>query len=163
MRSFLLALALLLVSLVLPGCQSPLVGGAGGASATDADGRAMTMDPTIAYESTGGIGGATANRLSYGRNENGSQAAPAFTINLQAPEGATTAYPSLRVIAPVLVNIQSNSQRDPTLTPDQISKIADVTREAADALKKALDGAKADAVEEPTPTEEHAPAPADGQ
>lgn len=141
MRHF---LALLLVcAFFMAGCASdiPLMAGGGAAArGGNADGTTGTVEPVTAY---GPIGGATATKLGYQRQETGSQAAPVIALNLQPSAGATASasYPALGVIVFQPVIVMGNSQRDSTLTADQLERLAGVAEAAGEAAKKSIDAA----------------------
>lgn len=127
--------------LALAGCASdiPLMSGGGAAArGGNADGTTGTVEPVTAY---GPIGGATATKLGYQRQETGSQAAPTIALNLQPEAGASAAaaYPSLGVIVFQPIIVMGNSQRDSTLAADQLEKLAAVAEKAGEAAKGAID------------------------
>jgi len=132
-------LIVLLALLGLAACGSmPEVPGAGGASAANgADGAVTPISPMVAYGP--GIGGAENSRLSYDRSEQGSQAAPQLVLNLQPGEGTTVAaaYPLLSSINIIFIPTMANSQRDGTLSGEQLKKLGEVVKEAGAALKAA--------------------------
>lgn len=152
MRKFPFLVAILAALAFLTGCATPLIGeGAGGAAgSTSADGKSQTVEPLIAYTASGAIGDSEATRFSYGRQEQGSQAAPQIVLNLQPGEGATTSadYPALQAINIVFVPTMANSQRDGTLGDQQIDKLKDVVKEAGAALEK-VKGRSAETPPEP--------------
>ena len=138
-------LATLIAALLLPACGTPAfsLGGGGGAGAGTGDTSASTtpIEPMIGINQPGGIDGVDMTRLSYGRAETGSQQAPAWALHLQPGASTGTAdYPNLTTINLTWVNMQGNSQRDRTLSPDQIGEVAGVVTEAAKALAAANAG-----------------------
>jgi hypothetical protein len=125
---------LVLVVLVLVACSTPgpLVSGGGAGSDQATKSFAATMEPQIALTQPGAIGGATNSQVKYVRLDDGTQAAPQFSLNLQPGAGATVAgtYPELRVISPIFIVFASNAQRESTLTAEQIAALEKVAREA---------------------------------
>jgi L-alanine-DL-glutamate epimerase-like enolase superfamily enzyme len=134
-------LLLVVVAFALLGCASdvPLMSGGGAAArGGNADGTTGTVEPVTAY---GPIGGATATKLGYQRQETGSQAAPAISLNLQPEAGASASasYPALGVIVFQPIIVMGNSQRDSTLSSDQLERLANVAEKAGEAAKGAID------------------------
>lgn len=137
----------LLVCLVLSlaACAAPpLVSGGGGAGTSqDTDGKTATMEPQVGLVQPGAFGGVTQSKLAYQRQSTGTQSAPSVILNLQPAAGASVAgtYPALRLIVLSPVIVMGNSQVEPTLTEGQIKAVGDVTKEAGDALKSAIEAA----------------------
>lgn len=127
----------------LSGCSTPPLLGTGSSGAAagqeGGDSTPMTIEPLIALEQPGGMGGARATRLSYGRQNSGTQAAPQLVLNLQPAAGSTVAasYPQLTTIQPVFVVVMGNAQQEGALTEGQIDKVANVVDKAKDALQRA--------------------------
>lgn len=146
MLSRFLSLALIAI-LALAACATPpLIGPGGGAAAgQEADGKAGTFEPKVALTQPGAIGDATNTDLRYQRQEQGSQTAPQLVLNLQPGDGATASasYPALTTIVFAPVILMANSQRDESLSSEQIEKVKDVTKEAGAAVKGVLDASKA--------------------
>lgn len=144
-------IAFLLVLGLAAGCATPDLPftGGGGAAARggDADGQTGTVDPQVAYGA--GVGSAANTRVGYHRQETGTQTAPTIALNLQPAAGATAAasYPQLGVIVFQPVIVMGNSQRDGTLSPEQLGNLAHVAKAAGDAAEKSIRAAGGSAVE----------------
>ena len=140
MKPLVAVLALALVSCATP----PLVSGGGGAAtAQDTEGKTATMEPQVGLVQPGAFGGVTQSKLAYQRQSTGTQSAPSVILNLQPAAGATVAgvYPELRLIVLSPIIMMGNSQVEPTLSADQIGKIADVTKAGGDALEQVVKAA----------------------
>lgn len=140
-------LCLVLAALALCSCATPTIppmsGGAANAEETKAG--TGTLEPQVGLVSPGAIGGVTQSKLAYQRQETGSQSAPQLALNLQPGTGATVAasYPALTTIAPVFIVFMGNSQRDATLTAEQLEKIAGAAEKAGAAVKGIIEATPA--------------------
>lgn len=127
------------------GCATPpMISGGGGAAANqDTEGKTATMEPQVGLVQPGAFGGVTQSKLAYQRQSTGTQSAPSVILNLQPAAGANVAgtYPELRFIVLSPIIVMGNSQVEPTLSEGQIKAVGDVTKEAGDALKSAIESA----------------------
>lgn len=139
-RTLSVLMILALLAFALLGCATPPILGGSGAAAQGggADGTTGTVEPVTAY---GPVGGATATKLGYQRQETGTQTAPTLAINLQPEAGATAAasYPALSTIVVMPVTVMGNSQRETTLSAEQLEKLARVAEAAGEAARKTID------------------------
>lgn len=141
-RTLSVLMILVLAVLALAGCATPeaaLMGG-GGAAARDGDqsGRSARVGSQVAY---GPVGGATNSHVGYERQETGTQDAPQLTLALQPGAGASVSasYPALTCVVFSPIVVMGNSQRDSTLSPEQLERMAAVAEQAGEAARKAID------------------------